>query len=1019
MHSMLVALTRRFFAQSSRTQGAHPRRRPLGAAQCLRGAAALTVLVSLGCSGGADSTALVPISVGFGSVAYIDPQGRVVIPPITDATRGQPFKQGRAAVHIGSKVGFIDRSGKLVIPARFDQAGFGGFSENGLIPVRVGDEWGYIDTEGEWAIPARFEAAHGFNDDGLAGVKFGGKWGKIDGQGNPVIAARYDNLGGVFSANGLLPAKIGHRWGYVNREGELVIPVRFEAAHGFAENGRAPVKERGRWGFIDADGEWVVPPRFERASSFTANGFAAVERDGAWGYIDHNGGWAIPPRYDTARSFAGNGTAAVEVQGSWGYIGEDGEWVIPARFEQVRSFGEDGFAEVRVFGKWGRINEAGKFVIPPSFEQTLSFPENGLAAIKRGGYQGYVNEKGKIVAIGGRRCGRHVLLDGDGGVTWPEEFDATCSDEQASRASVASTSARGNETTASRPAQADRATRPGAAGASASGNSESPGVIVGNPDAPDTLEIFFSIGCQHCIRAFETSLAQLQSPVQSGKLKILFVDVTPVFGSAKVREATIPASKAIACVAENLSSVGYMNTLSSFLDLLKTELPRTAQRHSWAVAATDDFRPGSGIRSSSELGARFLAKSGVSASACDERRYGERQVLAQARHRAHLRPGQMQSVPFYVLNGDALGATLSLPVLDRKLADARRPDGGRMPALGLAVRIPDLEGCYGPIEFDANDPKAAPKRVAGPMLRYEFRGGGSYAVWKQGAEVGSAAFAPAAGIAHYAEGSTRRTDGAVGTEISIDTVDRMHRFMAANYEKVLEDPEFGTVQLVGVALHSDVFGGAESASGSYGYYVFSYANPGLIVALRLDPFDDGIRRLAARHGVSISGTPDAPRISGGDAALYRFFKALDEHQDSNGANPFGYARTECDSAREDVARAAAAEEQRPNRAGARSASPANARPAASDAASARSLYLKGLRAHSAGDYPRARKLFLQACTAGHTQGCVDLGMLMIGGKGGARDLSAARELLNGACRAGNDVACTHARRIAQDGSGAN
>ena len=41
------------------------------------------------------------------------------------------------------KYGFIDKSGKLVIPAAYDMTNK--FSE-GLAAVKVGDRWGFIDT---------------------------------------------------------------------------------------------------------------------------------------------------------------------------------------------------------------------------------------------------------------------------------------------------------------------------------------------------------------------------------------------------------------------------------------------------------------------------------------------------------------------------------------------------------------------------------------------------------------------------------------------------------------------------------------------------------------------------------------------------------------------------------------------------------------------------------------------------------------------------------------------------------
>ena len=50
--------------------------------------------------------------------------------------------------------GYIDSTGKTIIPLRFDDAR--GFSD-GLAAVQVGGQWGYIDTLGTFVIQPQFE----------------------------------------------------------------------------------------------------------------------------------------------------------------------------------------------------------------------------------------------------------------------------------------------------------------------------------------------------------------------------------------------------------------------------------------------------------------------------------------------------------------------------------------------------------------------------------------------------------------------------------------------------------------------------------------------------------------------------------------------------------------------------------------------------------------------------------------------------------------------------------------------
>lgn len=66
----------------------------------------------------------------------------------------------------GEKYGFIDRSGELTIPLRYEQAH--PFSEN-RAAVKVSDRWGYIDRNGQLIVRPTFEAVSDF-EKGLGRV---------------------------------------------------------------------------------------------------------------------------------------------------------------------------------------------------------------------------------------------------------------------------------------------------------------------------------------------------------------------------------------------------------------------------------------------------------------------------------------------------------------------------------------------------------------------------------------------------------------------------------------------------------------------------------------------------------------------------------------------------------------------------------------------------------------------------------------------------------------------------------
>ena len=137
--------------------------------------------------------------VGFGTyglhgtgdhkTGYIDKTGKLVIPAtFRDAA---PFYEGLALVYDDNgNYGFIDKTGKVVVPLKYDYAG--SFSE-GLAGVFLDGKYGFIDKSGNIAIRPQFTAASDFLH-GSACVKIGGTvinpnpWTPNIGGGSPVYA---------------------------------------------------------------------------------------------------------------------------------------------------------------------------------------------------------------------------------------------------------------------------------------------------------------------------------------------------------------------------------------------------------------------------------------------------------------------------------------------------------------------------------------------------------------------------------------------------------------------------------------------------------------------------------------------------------------------------------------------------------------------------------------------------------------------------------------------------------------
>ena len=83
------------------------------------------------------------------------------------------------------KWGFVDTTGKLVLPCEWD--GVSAF-DNDLVWVKKDRKWGCIDTTGKLVVPCELDRMYygefdGLLNNGLALVWKDGKWGCIDATG--------------------------------------------------------------------------------------------------------------------------------------------------------------------------------------------------------------------------------------------------------------------------------------------------------------------------------------------------------------------------------------------------------------------------------------------------------------------------------------------------------------------------------------------------------------------------------------------------------------------------------------------------------------------------------------------------------------------------------------------------------------------------------------------------------------------------------------------------------------------
>lgn len=247
--------------------------------------------------------------------------------------------------------------------------------QNGFIVVTDGNRWGYINTSGKLSIPFKYDDAFVFSEN-FAIVKLDKNYLILDTNGVET-SIKVNNVRGARSfSEGLARITINDsNYSYVNFRGDVVINVESKGC-GYFSSGLTWVRSKNKKiGFIDKSGIWKIEPKFEMVHDFDKeSGMAMVKENGKLEYIDTVGNVLIIDFSLKLVSFSGGLVRGFVLDKNSenksslvGFIDNKGKWVIEPVFENARDF-KNGFAAVRFQGKWGFIDKTGKWVIEPVYE---------------------------------------------------------------------------------------------------------------------------------------------------------------------------------------------------------------------------------------------------------------------------------------------------------------------------------------------------------------------------------------------------------------------------------------------------------------------------------------------------------------------------------------------------------------------------------------------------------------------------------------------------------------------------
>jgi hypothetical protein len=190
-----------------------------------------------------------------------------------------------------------------------------------LYEIEQGGKSGFIDHSGKIVVPPKYETVRGRFQEGFVRVELEGNWGFVGATGKE-LPIKYDSVDDFEEGRARVKSK-KNGWGFIDRSGTEVIPPSFEDAGDFHQ-GLAKVMKGDKWGYVDLKGKQIVAPTFKEAADFH-EGLAQVRGDNKlWGYVDRSGKLVIGLRFKDADDFK-DGLAKVKTEaGRDAYINPKG-----------------------------------------------------------------------------------------------------------------------------------------------------------------------------------------------------------------------------------------------------------------------------------------------------------------------------------------------------------------------------------------------------------------------------------------------------------------------------------------------------------------------------------------------------------------------------------------------------------------------------------------------------------------------------------------------------------------------
>lgn len=334
-----------------------------------------------------------------GKWGFVDGSGRLIVPCEWDGAAD--VRMGHASVCRDGKWGAIDRTGRVIVPcgwARLAPEVDGGFTVtdfNGLDGALAADGTVLIPCDRYTYVGPVINGARKICQDDL--------WGLCTETGEVITPCQWYETG-YFNEELAWVTGEAYAHGYINRQGEVVIPCQYSYAEDFIDGSAVVRFPNGNYQLINTEGSYLCENAWAEMETFSRNGLLRVRRDGKFGYINRRGEVVIPPRYDYGQEFS-DGWALVQLNGEVFWIDETGARMLDRPEGTGAQPYQGGLTILRdAQGLYGLMDKQGRIVLPCGYEQIrrASVAADSLAILRSEGMTGFASAEGALIGGGMR-----------------------------------------------------------------------------------------------------------------------------------------------------------------------------------------------------------------------------------------------------------------------------------------------------------------------------------------------------------------------------------------------------------------------------------------------------------------------------------------------------------------------------------------------------------------------------------------------------------------------------------------